>query len=248
MGGIFTGPVAVMRALGLMAANPRLIVYAFVPAVVAFAISVLGGYLGVAYGDQWLNGLWGQPDGGAMGVVWTVASILSKLASVLLVLILTPWLVMLLGLPLCEPLAAHADAILGGRTVEGGGLPAFVRDVVSSIISTFGIIAIGLAGTVVFLVLGFIPGVAAITAPFVALIWTPLFLAFDLFDSGLARRRLAFGQKLGVIGRNLPAALSLGITATPLVAVPFLNLLGLPIVVVAGVIAVVEAEKRGSLV
>ena len=57
----------------------------------------------------------------------------------------------------------------------------------------------------------------------------------------------AFDLIVGLVVGNLLAVLSLGLCATPFVAIPLLNLVGLPIVVVAGVIAVVGLEERGRL-
>ena len=156
---------------------------------------------------------------------------------------LTPWLVMLLGLPLCEPLAARADAILGGQEVKG----TFFGDIMASLRTTLGLTLVGIAGSIGLFLLGLIPGVGLLTGPFMALVWTPLFLCFDLCDSSLARRQLRFRQKVNAVLKRPFSSISMGLTGSVLLAVPLINLFGLPIAVLAGVIRVRDLEERGEL-
>ena len=245
--GVLTGPAAFVRAAGLFAKHPRLVVYASVPAVVTFLLSIAGIYIAFKFGDALLTSLWTQPDEGFWRVIWSVFSALSLLSSLLMVLVVTPWLVMLVGLPLCEPLAVQVDGILQGRVAVGGGISAAIGDIVNAIMSTLGILAIGLTGAIVFFILGLIPGVGIFAGLFVTFVWTPLFLAFDLVDSSLSRRRFRFRRKLGVVRKHLGASLGLGLTATPLLSIPVINLVGLPVAVAAGVCLVAALEESGRL-
>lgn len=240
---VFAGPSAVLRAAGLLAANPRLLPLALVPAAVALGLSILGIWAAVAYGDDLVAWLWPEPaDGLAHGLWWALTAFVSVFTAALS-LLLTPWLVMLVGFPLCEPLAAKVDALLGGRPVEGSLLGEMAR----TLTSTLGVVALGLAGAVFFFVLGLIPGAALVTVPFVAVVWTPLFLSFDLLDSSLSRRQLGFRQKVRVVTGAPLRSVSLGLTASLLISVPVVNLLGLPLAVLAGVIVVRDAETAGRL-
>ncbi len=242
------GPAAALRGLGLILRHPGLMARSAVPAVVALLLSGLGIWAAVRWHADLVNAIWTEPAAEgfwgtlAYGLWWTFDAILG-LASGVLSVVITPWLVMLLGLPLCEPLAAAVDSRLGGQAVSG----SLLAEIGSTLATTAAVAAVGLAGAVGFFLLGLLPGVGLITTPFVTLVWTPLFLAFDLFDSPLARRQLRLRAKVDFLIRHWVSAASVGLTATLLVALPGLNLIGLPVAVAMGVIVVRDREQAGAL-
>ena len=238
--GILAGPLALLRALALLLRHPGLLSLVLVPCIVTIVVSSLGVYAAIQYGGDLLQMIWPTAVTGAGS---TVAVGVFTTTSVLLAIIITPWLVMLVGLPLCEPLAAKADVLLGGKEVSG----SFVGGVTDSIVTTIMTVALGLGGSIVLLGLGLIPGLAFITAPFAAFVWTPLFLSFELQDSSMSRRRLSFRQKIRLVTKNPFTALSLGLVGLCLVAIPVINLVGLPLAVLSGVIVVRNLEKKGRL-
>lgn len=241
--GIFTGPGAAGQALGMIVGSRKLLLLALLPALVTLGLSMLGGWLAAHFSEAMLASFWPEPDSWLLYPFWWIISFILELASALLAILITPWLVMLVGLPLCEPLAAAIDEKLGGKAVES----AFWPEILRTLGATLGITLLGLAGAIAFLLLGLIPGVGLITTPFVAFVWTPFFLAFDLCDSPLSRRQLAFKQKLGVLKSRPFTSVGIGLTGTFLLSVPLLNLLGLPVAVGMGVIAMRDLEKAGKL-
>jgi CysZ protein len=244
MGGLFTGPVALVRALGLLASRPRIAALALIPAVLAFFISFGAVAAAAAWSDDLFALLVREPEGGLLHWLWQAGWIVTLLGSVLILLVAVPWLVMLLGFPLCEPLVARIDAELGGPPPAEG---AMIAEILDSLRGTLTILAIGVTGSIVLFLLGLVPGLGLLTAPFVAFVWTPLFVAFDLLDSPLVRRGLSFRERLRVVTANPVAALSLGLVTAPLVGLPFVNLFGLPLAVAAGVIAMHGLERDGKV-
>lgn len=242
--GILNGPLAALRAVSLLLKNPSLIPLALVPALVTCAISFVGVGLGVYYGDDLFGLVWpSEPENTILYGLWWLGGLIVRLATAAAALLITPWLVMLVGLPLCEPLAARADALLGGQAVEG----SLVGELAKTLKTTIGVTVVGLSGAVLFFLLGLIPGLALITAPFVTFVWTPLFLCFDLYDSSLARRQLGFRQKVRTLLGRPVSSISLGLMGTVLLATPVINLLGLPVAVLAGVISVRALEDKDQL-
>ncbi len=244
----FRGLLAPLRAAGIFLSHPGLILLALLPAFAALLLSILGVWLALAYGDDLFLYLWPEPSsegfwGVALHSVWQLISWLIQISSAFLALFITPWLVMLLGLPLCEPLAARVDEILGGKTREG----SFITEILGALSTTLGVVILGLGGSLLFSLLGLIPGVALIIAPFLLFIWTPLFLTFDLYDSSLSRRQLSFGQKMKVLMTQPLEGIGLGLVGTALLATPLLNLFGLPVAVVGAVLLIRDREKAGSL-
>jgi len=241
--GLFCGVSSAVRAVGLLRAHPGLIAWALLPAVVTLCLSLAGLWAAVTFGDDLVASLWADPGDGWLHPVWWVATILARVTTALLAIFVTPWLVMLLGLPLCEPLACRADAVLGGAEVEVSVLTGLLGTLRTTVVIT----ALGVTGSVVFLLLGLTPGVGLLTGPFVALVWTPLFLCFDLLDSSLSRRDLTVRQKIRLTLKRPVGSIGFGLVAMGLLAIPVLNLAGLPIAVLAGVIATRDLESAGHL-
>lgn len=242
--GFFAGIGSVFEAIGLLFSHGKLIKLALIPAVVGLLVSLLGFWLATTYSGPLLQWLWPEPDGWIMGLIWSVVMWLVESFSWLVAVLLSPWLVMLVGLPLCEPLAAHADAILGGKDVDG----TVVGDIGKAISSTLGVIMVGLAGSMVLFALGAVPIIGLFTGFIATFLWMPIFIGFDCCDSSLSRRQLNFKQKFATVRKNFGRCLGLGWMATPLMAVPVLNLFGLPIAVIGGVICTRQIEKAGRLV
>jgi len=237
-----TGPLTLVRALGLLAERPSLLVLALIPALVALVGMVAAVWGVYAYLDLFVAG-WAKPEGWLAGL-WWLAWLLEHAARLLIVATVVPWVVMLLGIPLCEPLSMRVEQLLGGQAVTPLG---FVREVLNSLRVSAGLLAVNLVGTLALLVLGFVPGVGVLAGLFGVLVWAPCLLALDLQDGALSRRGLGLRARLSLMAAHFPSTWALGLAALPLVSMPFLNLFGLPIAVVAGVLHVRGLEARGAL-
>jgi CysZ protein len=240
VGGAFS---AFGRGVSLLFSTPSLWPLAALPAIMAMMASFLGFYLASHYGVEIFNLIWAEPENFILHFFWAIFAFFFKVASVLLTLFITPWLVMLLGLPLCEPLAAKVDELLGGKPVEG----SFWGDIAKTLLTTGAIAIIGLTGTVFFFALGLIPLLGIVVGPFVYFVWTPAFLGFDLFDSGLARRQFSFRQKLDLVMANKLMTITVGLIGVACFSIPVVNLVGLPVAVITGVVAVRQLEEAGQL-
>lgn len=241
--GLFAGPAAAGRALGLLFSGQGLLPLALIPAGVGLVLSIGGIWLGAAFGDELVAAIWPEPSGWFVHILWAIFTWFVSLFSAVVSIFITPWLVMLVGFPLCDPLMAKADAVLGGQAVTAGFLAELRRTIASSL----AIVGLGLLGAVVLFALGLIPGLGFFTVAFATFVWTPLFLAFDAMDPSLGRRQLEWKQKKAVITGNFFTCVGLGLTGTLLLSVPILNLLGLPVLAVAGVIVVRDLEKAGKV-
>ena len=113
---MLAGLIDFFKALSLLLRHPKLIGLALIPSGVAFILSSIALYCSFTYADVFLTWMNIQIDDGSwlsslmVGGSGVIASILTCL--------LMPWLVMLVGFPLCEPLVGKADVILGGEDVE----------------------------------------------------------------------------------------------------------------------------------
>jgi uncharacterized protein involved in cysteine biosynthesis len=244
MMGPLSGIFYFIRALWMLLSNPSLIGLALIPSLITLALSLVSVWLCGSYGSMiipdlmtslgmtldetsWLS--WALEGG-----VWMIGLVLS--------VFLTPWLVILFGFPLCEPLSAKADTILGGDEIPTSFLAGFISGLKVSI----GLVILGIAGNVLLVCLGFIPGLGLITAPLGLLVWTPLILCFDLCDAKFNRMQLTFKERFRTLFGRFFSTISVGLVAGVLIMPPFLNLLGLPVAVLMGTLYARSLELDSS--
>lgn len=230
--GLLSGIIYFVRALFMLVSNPSLIGLALIPSLITLGLSIVSVWLCGHYGVKLLPdamasiGVAIDPSSWVAwaleGGVWAVGLMLS--------VFLTPWLVILFGFPLCEPLSAKADALLGGDEVE----TSFIVGFISGLKVSVGLVILGLAGNAVLFFLGLIPGLGLFVAPLGLFVWTPLILCFDLCDAKFTRMDLTFKQRLQKLSSRLFSTISIGFVAGLLIMPPFINLLGLPVAVLMG--------------
>lgn len=236
MRALFTGFSAARYGFRMLREHPRLIPFAMMPAFAALLLSALAFWLVYRYGfsreldpESWY----------ATAGVWVL-----KVVEFLAAIILSCWLVLLLGFPLCDPLTSRAEVILGAKTQSA----PFMEEVMRAVRSTAGMLALGLGGSIFLLMVGvIIPVLAPITVPFTKFVWSPFFVAFDMSDPSLARRQLGFRQKLGVLLKHPVRTTSLGLVGMWMLAIPVVNFVGLPVAALAGVIHVRDLERERRL-
>ncbi|MBV71133.1 MAG: hypothetical protein CMH52_07250 [Myxococcales bacterium] len=237
MFGFFAGPIAILRSLFLLLRHPVLLRRALLPAITTLIVVAVSLYVAVGYRSNLLAWLWPGMAGSS------VVSGVFGVSAALLALFIAPWLVMLVGLPLCGPLAETADELLGGRAVDLG----IFRSIKNTIMTTGAVLLVGLSVSIALFMLGLIPGIGLVSAPIALFFWTPLVFAFDLFDISLSRRELDFTRRRRFLIENLGYSISVGLTGMLCVAVPIVNLLGLPLAVLSAVIVVRDLEDKGRL-
>jgi uncharacterized protein involved in cysteine biosynthesis len=89
-----------------------------------------------------------------------------------------------------------------------------------------------------------VPG-GQLVAPLALTIFTLLFLPLDYASYTLDRRKLSFAEKRRWVQGHLPASLGFGGAAFLLCAVPILNLMAMPVLVVAGTLLALRHPPEG---
>lgn len=226
--GPFAGVIYLLRALLALLTSPRLFLLALLPAAVALALSAGGVALSSYYGDDLLALVW--PKSGEESWLRDALEASSTLLLCALSVLIMPWVVILVGMPLCEPLAAALHDRLGGAAVDVG----FFKGVLSGISMALKVLCMALLGAVVLFCVSLLPVVGWAVAPVGALIWAPFCLCLDLCDPTQTRLDLSFSERVGLLRDSPLSTISVGLIGGLLVSVPFLNLLGLPLAVLMG--------------
>ena len=169
----------------------------------------------------------------------TIVSWSANLLALALGVLLSPFIVGIFSIPLCTPLANSVDAHLN-PSLEFSSPNDWVRQWILS--ATLPLI-VGLVGNVLLMVLSFLPVIGSLFGFVAFFIWSPLNLGFAIVENSLDRRGHTFGSKISFVKRFLAASWLIGFQAQILFTIPFLNLVGCPLVIMSGVKTVSDLLK-----
>ena len=148
---MLAGLIDFFKALSLLLRNPKLIGLALIPSGVTFILSCIAMYSSFTYADVFLGWMNIQVNEGSWLSSFMVGG--SGVIASILVCLAMPWLVMLVGFPLCEPLVGKADVLLGGEEVE----ISFISGLSQGLVVSLGVAVLGVGGALACLIFGWIP-------------------------------------------------------------------------------------------
>lgn len=177
------------------------------------------------------NWLWNLPDLGLAVVIG-----LLRIVLVISLLLITGFVLLqfgvLLGSPWYGRLSEELEKLQTGQlqTIPVNPFQEIGRALLYELKKLM--LTIGLGVPLLFCHL--LPGLGTLIATGGGIALAATIVCLDFLDSALERRRLRFRQKLGLIGRSLPASAGFGLVCLGLVSIPLLNLLAIPVCVAAG--------------
>lgn len=237
------GAAAPFHALGYLQKNPRLWQYVVIPIVVNLVVATVV-YLGL-FGAGWVGIDRMVADTRLGGVI----EVLLRVVLGLLLLFAAGFCVVRFGVVLGSPwygtLSEQIEQGVMGAAPPAQPLTAagIARDIWRALGFELKKLGLSLAVGLVLLLLNLIP-VAGQAINLVGAVLLGAFITcLDFFDGPLERRRLRFRTKMGVIRQHMPASLGFGLVGFGLVAIPFVNLLLIPLCVAAGTLFL--CEQRG---
>jgi CysZ protein len=254
-GGAIAGLIYPFRALVFLLQTPKLWSYVVVPVLVNLVIGVAL-YVGLLlpgwqFIDQWSSGLpnlvtqwvttlpnwlnrvlfW-LPSGAAF-----IDDVLRWLLAIVLFITIGLLLVQfgaIFGAPWYGGLSEQIEKKrMGTLPTAEFSLRRALKDIGRAIAFQLKKLGLMVGGAIVFLLLGFLPVGGAI-ASVGWIILSSVLVCMDFLDPPLERRRLNFRRKLGILGRAFPASGTFGWVCLVLVSVPLLNLLAVPLCIIAG--------------
>lgn len=252
--GGFLGFLYPFQALGLLVRKPGLWRYLIIPVAInamgAIALYTALLWFGLGITEQaiggvktWLTGALAGAAGVAIlgGLVTVVGWILGVLA-LAIALLLTGIILLqfgvILGAPWYGQLSERLEKMRRGtvETVEVG----LVRDLARALLFEVKKIVLVILLAIAFLVVGWVPVVGPLVSSLGGLVTAGTIVCLDFFDGPLERRRLSFRQKLAQVYGAFPGSGGFALVCLVLISVPLLNLVTIPLCVMAGTLFVCD--------
>jgi len=148
--------------------------------------------------------------------------------------------------PFNEMLSEQVEQELTGTPSPAFRLGAFVRDAVVGIGHALRRLALSLVYIVLLFALNFVPLVGSAAALVIGFYLAAKGTAYDCYDAVLARRNLAYADKLAYLRRTRGRALGLRAVVTALLFVPIVNLFVLGIGAVGATLAIHAQEGQNK--
>jgi len=150
-----------------------------------------------------------------------------------------------LGAPFYGLLSERLEVRLTGNAPPATPLtmPGVAYDIWRALLYELKKLLLALAIGLPLLLIGLIPVVGQVLSLVGQILLGSLITCLDFFDAPLERRRMRFRIKLGSVGATLPASLGFGLICFGLVSLPLINLLALPVCVIAGTLFMCERSN-----
>jgi len=238
-----TGVGDVQRGWAVLRAHPALWKFVVAPAVITLV--VLGALVfGVVHAVDpvvaWVAAHLPSWAGGLVGGLLRIALTIALWAGAAVIFV--PIAGMITG-PFSEMLSEHVEEALTGRQSAPFAFGRFAHELVVGILHGLRRLVATLIGLVFVFVIGLVPVIGTIAA-FVVAVWlTANGTAYDCYDAILARRSLAYGDKLAFLARHRARAMGLGGAISLMLLVPGLNLIALGLGAAGATTAVLALEQ-----
>lgn len=257
--GLVTGATYPLKTLKTFSRNPQLWQYIAIPILINL---VLAGFLYSAllfFGWQVVDEVRADLSAWLQQIIVTLPQWLSflqyiligiiyliKFVLILILFIATGFVLMqfgvLLGAPWYGQLSEQLEKLRTGK-LEIVEVNIF-QDLGRALLFEFKKLGLIVLVGIPLSILNFFPGVGTLISTIGSVTLTGLIVCLDFFDSPLERRRLKFRQKLGVVGRSLPASASFGLVCLGLISIPLVNLFTIPICVASGTLFICDRYLR----
>lgn len=251
------GALYPLRVLSLLQQTPQLwggivipILVNIVVGIILYASLLIPGWQAIAQGTasipNWLaTQIARSPEWLSRWLMWipSVATVFDELLQgllALLLLVMTGFLLVqfgaIFGAPWYGMVAEQIEQErLGELPVMGSpSLGRIAHDIWRAIAFQLKKLLLLVVIGIPLLLLNFFPPIGNVIASVGGVALAALMVVLDFIDPPLERRRLRFRTKIGMLIRTIPASVSFALVCLGLMSIPFLNLIMVPVCVMAG--------------
>lgn len=234
-----TGLTLPWTALKFIFGNRRLWAWVVFPAlinIVLFAITAITLVLNVG---NVLGYLWTRPEAinlvtGLFATLWWVVFVFLAIVGVVLAYYVVLLVSGVVASPFNDRLSEETERVLTGTLAVRQGDESMLYGMMRSILMSLISLIFYLACVLPLLPLNLIPGFGSVLYAVVAAVASIFFLCVEYLDAPLDRYDFRYRDKLRIVYQNKSIAAGFGLGTSLLLWIPVINLLAMPIAVVAG--------------
>lgn len=234
------------RGLGVLRAHPSLWKWLIAPAIISLVLLVAA-IAGIVHA---VDPLVGWLSGHLPSWLSVVAGAIFELLVIALLgtagLLLFTTMAGLVAGPFCEMLSEHVESVLTGRPSPPFSLRELVRGALLGVLHAIRRLIATLIGVVIVFVVGFVPVVGTIAAVVLGAWLAGTAAAYDCYDAVLARRSMAYRDKLAYLAHHRGRTLGLGLAVAGMLLVPGVNLVALGIGAAGATMATLEQRRDAN--
>lgn len=232
--GVIHGFLTVPRAMRILGEIPAVLRLLLIPLVLTAILDGLAFYHGYGWLRERITAA--VPDEGA----WhALRGLLGVISGVLVVLVLA-WTFSFVYLLLCELVVDSVSEAVEQRVTGHTGSAQGVRTRLRGIAQSLGQVVLLWGTGLGLLLLGLIP----VLGPVLTLFGSTIVLGYGFFSISAGRKAQTLGERWQLARRELGAVMGLGFVALLVSIVPLVNLLALPVFVVAGTLLYLDTTAR----
>jgi CysZ protein len=230
--GFAHGARAVPAAFGILRRRPGILLWLIPPLLITLLLDVLVFWF--AFG--WARGriaAW-VPQGDYSGWMVTGFQVFAAIALLVLLGWTFAWLFLLLSNPFQDFISAAVEKDRGKYVPEPAGFHGFVKSTALSAVQSLILLLL----TLPVLLVGFVP----LVGPVLVFLWSAFVMGFSFFTIPAGRSARRLSDRVALARSHPKGMIGLGAVVAAAALVPFLNVLCLPVFVVAGTLLYLEVQ------
>lgn len=234
--GFRQGARAVPQAFGIVRRRPGILLWLVPPLLITLLLDVLVFWFAFGWMRERIGG-W-MPSWAQAGWVVTGVQTFAAIGMLFLLGWTFAWVFLLLSSPFQDYISAAVEKDRGKFVPDPVGFRGFLKSISLSVLQS----VILLLLTLPVMILGFIP----VVGPVLVFPWSAFVLGFSFFTIPAGRTARRLSDRVALARSHPKGMLGLGAVVALAAWVPFLNVLLLPVFVVAGTLLYLEAHDVGE--
>ncbi|MFT7520868.1 MAG: hypothetical protein ACI9MC_003019 [Kiritimatiellia bacterium] len=234
-----------LRGLVFVVSRPTLYPWVILPALLTIALMFGSWHAAWQWVPHMLQAVWPRPAPGVVQNLWNGTALFLVLWVFATGVLLLYGLMGAIGAPFYDRLSQAVETLMKPATTPPFSWRVFAVDVAWSAAHSLLAFSMWVVSVALLAILSGIPVVGTLVELVCSVLFTSWFLAREMMDGVLSRRRYTFVHKLKLVWRHLPMMTGFGLCVAVLIAIPIVNFVSLPAAVVAGTLMFLEIEARG---
>jgi CysZ protein len=240
------GATYVAAGARFLVENPSLAVWALIPALMQLVLLVVAGWWAFVWLPAWVTTIWAPTTGMFVhvytGLLYTAAVAAWFALSVAIYLASG-----LFGAPFYDRLSADVEILVLGEQTEEESWTIVLQNIGWSMLHSGMALVLWVVCQLLFTLFQMLPVFGGLLELGSGVTVSSLFLARELMDGSMSRRRMSFRSKVETIAAYPALFGGFGAASGAVMWVPVLNTVTVPACVIGATLLVCELEKQGLI-